>query len=300
METRKVAVIGYPVKHSLSPKLHGYWLDFYKKDLEEKGIRGEYVAREVAPEELEDFILNMKENGYVGCNITLPHKGRLFDFLLNEDNESLSTAARTVCAVNTIVVKSEGGLFATNTDYYGFVSNIKENAPDFDFATGKAVVLGAGGAARAIITALVIEGVTEIVIINRTKENAEKIKEDVDSIKNFVRDWKYEPKIAIADWEDRSEVLEGANLLVNTTSLGMQGQPALDIDLEKLPKSALVTDIVYKPLETDLLKKAKERGNVVVDGLGMLLYQAVAGFKMWFGITPKVTKELREYIESEL
>ena len=293
MTTKKAAVIGYPVKHSLSPVLHGYWLKKYNID-------GEYGFLEVKPEDLEETLLSLKDKGYVGCNLTIPHKESAFDIA-----GVLDYKAFAIGAVNTIKV-NDSGLFASNTDAYGFTENIKQSYPVFDFTGGKAVVLGAGGAARAIIFGLLQENVTEIVVTNRTYSKAEELIEYVKSAakkKKFFDQmvgWENNSILKVASWDERNEILADANLLVNTTSLGMKGQPELDISLEKLPKNALVTDIVYTPLETGLLKKARERGNFVVDGLGMLLYQAVAGFEMWFGIKPEVTDDLREHVLSHI
>ncbi|MCE3231861.1 MAG: aroE [Rickettsiaceae bacterium] len=283
MVLKKVAVIGYPVKHSLSPKLHGYWLEKYKDELRAKGIEGEYGMVEVTPDSLEYFLKNMAKNGYAGCNITVPHKERAFE-IIRQIGE-VSEIAKLIGAVNAVVVQDDGKLFGTNTDAYGYIENIKRNANGFDFTAGKAVVLGAGGAARAVVAGLIDEKGPQIILLNRTKDKAEKIKVDLGNV-------------IVADWQGRGEILKDTNLLVNTTVLGMTGQPELDINLEKLPTDALVTDIVYKPLETNLLKNARNRGNKVVDGLGMLLYQAQGGFELWFGMKPEVTEDLRKHILS--
>jgi shikimate dehydrogenase len=285
MGHRKVAVIGYPVKHSLSPKLHGYWLDFYKDELKAKGIEGEYGMLEVKPEDLEKTVVGLKNHGYIGCNFTVPHKEHAFEII--EIIGEVSETAKRIEAVNTVALRNDGKLYGTNTDAYGFIENIKNNA--YGFNSGKAVVLGAGGAARSVVIGLGFMGFKEIIITNRTKERAEEIKRNFVSLKD---------KITVVDWEDRNEVLKDTNLLVNTTVLGMAGQEELDINLDKLPLDALVTDIVYNPLETNLLKKARIRGNKVVDGLGMLLYQAQGGFELWFGMKPEVTDDLRKYILS--
>ena len=290
---KKAAVIGFPVKHSLSPRLHGFWLDKYK-------IAGEYTAIEIPPEGLSEFISTMAENGYCGVNVTVPHKEKVMELL--DDVEHL---AQEVGAVNTIVVK-DGKLIGRNTDVYGFKENIKLRIT----GTKKAVVLGAGGAARAVIFALYNIGFKQIIITNRTKERAEELAQDF-------------PFLQTSDWQSRSAILQDADLLVNTTSLGMSScgtqsvsagsqqveqdpvQPNLQnlasqddkiIDLSLLPKTALVTDIVYNPLITPLLEQAKARGNPIVDGLGMLLHQAVPAFEAWFGETPVVDDELRQYI----
>lgn len=283
--TKKVAVIGYPVKQSLSPVLHGYWIKKYNID-------AEYGTLEVKPEDLEKTLLSLKDNGYVGCNLTIPHKEAAYKILDSfAANEASTRATR---AVNTVAFYESMQISIMNTDISGFIENIKNSQPKFDFTKGKAVVLGAGGAARAVVFGLMLQHVPEIIITNRTKDRVYSILEDF-RVFSYVKS-----KLKVADWQDRNEILKDANLLVNTTSLGMQGQEELDIDLKNLPTTALVTDIVYKPLQTKLLKNASERGNLVVDGLGMLLYQAVAGFQMWFNIQPKVTEELRDHVLSHI
>lgn len=286
--TKKVAVIGYPVKHSLSPFLHGYWLKKYNID-------GEYGLLEVKPEDLKGTLARLESDGYVGCNLTIPHKEEAYRILGN----NTGITAHSVGAVNTIYMQY-GELWGSNSDVYGFVQNILNSHSDFDFTKGKAVVLGAGGAARAVVCGLIGEKVPEIIIVNRTVEKAEKVKEDLLKISDHVDGWEDNSDIKVVHWDERNEIVKDANILVNTTSLGMKGQPELDISLENIPKNALVNDIVYNPLETKLLKNAREHGNFVVDGLGMLLYQAVAGFEMWFGIKPEVTEDLREHVLSQM
>lgn len=287
--TKKVAVIGYPVKQSLSPVLHGYWI-------KEHGIDAEYGLLEVKPEDLEKTLLGLKDNGYVGCNLTIPHKEEAYKIFIDK-NANCHPSAKMFEAVNTVAFYENGEIEIRNTDGYGFLQNIINSAPNFDFTKGKAVVLGAGGAARAVILGLIQQQVPEIKITNRTIERSESIK---NHFSKYLLAFAPNTKLKVADWQNRNEILQDANLLVNTTSLGMQGSEELDIDLKNLPKTALVTDIVYKPLQTKLLKNASYRGNLVVDGLGMLLYQAVAGFQMWFEIQPKVTKELREHVLSHI
>jgi shikimate dehydrogenase len=334
METRKAAVIGYPVKHSLSPVIHGYWINQHKKELEEKGVNAEYGLLEVKPEDLYYF-LSKEIFSYVGCNFTVPHKEVVYQYVAMLDNEEgkVLRAASIIGAVNTLSI-NERYMVGANTDAYGFIENIKQSKSSFDFTRGKAVVLGAGGAARAVVISLLKEGVPEVIIVNRTPDKAVNLARDsVESVKKgekisvehgipeyqiefFDRCAEIESDIGIvnnnnvsySEWNDRNEILADANLLVNTTSLGMKGMPELDINLEKLPKNALVTDIVYSPIEVDkdnptftkLLKNASKRGNLVVEGLGMLLYQAVAGFEMWFGIKPVVTEDLRKHVLSHL
>lgn len=261
----RAGVIGHPIAHSLSPKLHGYWLKKY-------GIDGEYKAHDVPPESLEDFIRTLPERGFAGCNVTIPYKEEVMEYL-----DEVDTLAQAVGAVNTIIVR-DGKLHGTNTDVVGFAENIRP------FITGKnkAVVLGAGGAARAVIVALKQLGFAHILITNRTKERAEELAA--------------QHSLQPVGWTEKEAALAQANLLVNTTSLGLAGNPPLELSLDALPKTALVTDIVYKPLETELLAAAKARGNPVVDGLGMLLHQAAPGFEAWFGVKPEVTNELRQFI----
>jgi shikimate dehydrogenase len=286
---KKAGVIGFPIGHSLSPRIHGYWL-------KEHGIEGSYTAIEVHAGELSSFLKSLAENNYAGVNVTLPHKENALKYV--DEVEPLS---RFIGAVNTVVVRN-GKLLATNTDMGGFFENLAQGAPGFEFHKGKAVVLGAGGAARAIITALLIYGVPEIVLLNRTRERAEEIKKHFaggmpeDDITGRI-DWQQlADKITILPWEEKERALVGANMLVNTTALGMKGKDRLEIDLANLPTAALVNDITYNPLETELLAQARKRGHRVVDGLGMLLHQAVPGFEAWFGVRPKVTQALRQHV----
>ncbi|MSO72119.1 MAG: shikimate dehydrogenase [Rhodospirillaceae bacterium] len=268
----KAGVMGWPVDHSRSPSLHGFWLKTY-------GIDGTYDRLPVRPEGLAAALRSLAEQGYAGFNLTVPHKEAAMMIV-----DELSPEARRIGAVNTIFVTPEGRLKATNTDAYGFITNLKISAPRFKPKLGPAIVLGAGGAARAICVALEDAGVPEICIINRTKERAELLARDLGI------------SAVVAPWTDRALRLKDAGLLVNTTSLGMKGQAPLEIDLHHLPPEATVTDIVYAPLETPLLAAARVRGNPVVDGLGMLLYQAQPGFEGWFGKRPEVTPALRDHV----
>jgi len=274
----KAGVIGYPIAHSLSPRLHNFWLKKYTID-------GEYKAYEVAPDALEDFIRTMPARGFAGCNVTIPHKERVCELLKAEGE--VGNSALMLNAVNTVVVKN-GKLHGSNTDTFGFSQNISPHIK----TKKKAVVLGAGGAATAIWHVLISLGFSEVHLTNRTKENLEHKKTLLDAMIKRMPSVKY----IIHDWDARSAVLRDADLLVNTTSLGLPGNPPLDIDLSLLPQDALVTDIVYNPLITPLLAAAQARGNPIVDGLGMLLHQAAPGFEAWFGKKPEVTKELRESI----
>lgn len=286
--TKRAAVIGYPIKHSLSPVIHNYWLKKYNID-------GIYEKIEVKPEELAEFLEKMKvEKDFVGCNVTVPHKEAVYEYLLGEGLEELSVS---IGAVNTIFSNPVNQMLeGYNTDAIGFVKNIDDFVVNnnIEVKANKAVVIGAGGAARAVVAGLVLGEYEEIIITNRTLEKAEKIKEEFCEFN--LSDFECLSNIKTAPWKDRNDILENANLLVNTTILGMEGQQPLDINLAKLPKEALVNDIVYKPLETELLKQARLRGNKAVDGLGMLLYQAVEGFEMWFGVKPEVTDELRQLV----
>ena len=274
MLRNKAAVIGYPVKHSLSPALHGYWLEKYN-------IYGEYGFLEIRPEDLTRKKLEeLSHEGYIGFNLTVPHK----EIALNLVNE-ISDVAKEIGAVNTIKINDDGTLYGTNTDAFGFIENIRSSAEEFDFTEGIAVVLGAGGAARAVVKGLIDSGVPEVVIANRTRSTAEKLATEISG------------NITVINWDERETLLDKTNLLVNTTTLGMDGQRELELNLDNLPKTAFVTDIVYKPLKTKLLLEAEKRGNPIVDGLGMLLYQAVGGFELWFGVRPEVTDEVRGIIE---
>lgn len=269
----KVAgVFGWPVEHSRSPRLHGYWLKTY-------GIDGAYVPLPVRPEHFEHALRLLPAIGFAGANVTLPHK----EAALKGVDEA-SALARRIGAVNTIVVRGDGSLYGDNTDAEGFEANLREGAPDWDAGAGPAVLLGAGGVARAAGVALLDAGVPELRIVNRTRARAEKLAQALGG------------RAKVSLWVDRARVLADATLLVNATLLGMAGQAALDLDLGALPKGAIVTDTVYTPLITPLLREAAERGNVAVDGLGMLLHQARRGFAAWYGVEPEVTVELRAFV----
>lgn len=268
----RAGVMGWPVAHSLSPRLHGHWLA-------EHGIEGRYDALEVAPEALAERLAGIAEEGLAGVNLTVPHKQAALGLMA-----SLAPAAEAIGAVNTVVVGDGGSLAGDNTDAFGFMENLREGAPQWSASSGPAVVIGAGGAARAVAYGLLQAGAPEIRIVNRTRSRAEAL-------------CALDPgRIVTRPWQARSEALDGAALLVNTTTLGMAGQAGLDLDLAALPPRALVTDIVYAPLETPLLAAAGRRGNPVVDGLGMLLHQARPGFAAWFGVMPEVTPALRAHV----
>jgi shikimate dehydrogenase len=268
---KRACVIGWPVEHSRSPLIHGHWLKRYD-------IEGAYERAAVATEEFDAFLGNLQRHGYAGANVTVPHKEAALAAARHADD-----IARGIGAANTLWL--EGGvLHATNTDTYGFLRNLDDLAPGWAVPGGIAVVLGAGGAARSVLRGLLDRGFTEIRLVNRTKERADELA------------WFFGPLVHTIVWERRGEALNNAALLVNTTTLGMRGAPPLDIDLATLPDNAVVGDIIYVPLETALLRQARERGLRAVDGLGMLLHQAVPGFEKWFGVRPQVTPELRDVV----
>ena len=271
-KARLAGVIGWPVGHSLSPRLHGYWLSTL-------GIDGAYVPLAVRPDDLADVLRTLPKLGFRGANLTVPHK----EAALGAVDEIDATATR-LGAANTIVIDDDGRLHASNTDGFGFIENLKQSATGHDLATAPAVVVGAGGAARAIVAALQDAGCPSVRLVNRTRERADMLAADLGGA------------IDVVNWDDRTSCLCDAGLLVNTTSLGMSGQPSLDLALDCLDAGALVTDIVYAPLETNLLAAARARGNPVVDGLGMLLHQARPGFEAWFSVRPTVTEELRRHV----
>ena len=271
-KAKLAGVMGWPVGHSRSPRLHGYWLDRY-------GIDGAYVPLTVSPERVEEAIRALPALGFRGCNVTVPHKEAAYRTV-----DRLDETAKRMGAVNTIVVREDGSLEGRNTDGFGFIENLKSGASGWKASDGPAVVIGAGGAARAVVASLLDEGAPQVWLVNRTRARAEELAADIGGA------------IEVADWVSRETLLEGAALVVNTTTQGMVGQPALDLDLATLPTSAVVTDIVYTPLLTPLLTVAQARGNRVVDGLGMLLHQARPGFAAWFGTQPEVTDELKRFV----
>ena len=270
---RIAGVMGWPVDHSRSPQLHGHWLRRY-------GIDGAYVPLAVAPEGLEAALRGLPALGFRGCNVTIPHKTAAAGLV-----DSLDALARRIGAVNTIVVSPDGDLTGSNTDGFGFLENLKQGAPEWQSTRGPAFVVGAGGAARAVLAALLDDGVERIRLTNRTAEKAQDLAESLDP-----------QRIEPVPWDKRTQALADAALLVNTTSLGMDGQPPLDLALEALPAAAVVTDLVYTPLTTPLLADASARGNPTVDGLGMLLHQARPGFAAWFDIEPVVDSALRQAV----
>lgn len=273
--TRRAAIIGHPVAHSRSPLIHGYWL-------KQHGIDGDYGRLDVAPEAIEAFLGDFAASGLVGANVTVPHKEAAFRAAQERD-----PVAQALGAVNTLWLEN-GTLHGANTDVHGFLANLDAAEPEWARALGEAVVLGAGGAARAVVYGLLSRGVDRVVVANRTLARAEALRQQFGA------------RVLPLDWRDLAGRLNGCRLLVNTTSLGMKGQPPLDLDLSALSPDALVSDIVYVPLETPLLKAAKARGLKTVDGLGMLLHQAVPGFERWFGVRPEVTPELRALAVADL
>ena len=279
MESKQISLAGvmaWPVSHSLSPRLHGYWLSQY-------GINGSYLPLSVPPTHFSRALKNLPNTLFVGVNVTLPYKETALAVVDVADD-----TARRMGAVNTVTVKADGTLFGTNTDGYGFLENMRDVILGWRADTGPAVVLGAGGASRGVCVALLDEGVPEIRLVNRTGMRARTLATELGR------------SITTVPWSDRESALEGARLLVNATSLGMTGKGELDIVLDKLPVEAVVYDIVYTPTETQLLVAAKARGNAVVDGLGMLLHQASPGFQAWFGTKPGVNVELRNFMSENL
>ncbi len=261
-------VMGWPISHSRSPIIHGHWIA-------EHGLRGAYLPLPVNPDRLDQALSGLSALGFAGCNLTLPHKVQALDCISDMD-----AVARQIGAVNTVVVQPDGSLRGTNTDAFGYLQSLREAQPTWKASQGPAVVLGAGGAARAVVWALADAGVPDIRLLNRSLDKAQAMASEFGSP---VHAW---------DWSQRHAALADAALLVNTTTQGMQGQPALDIQLDALPMHAVVSDIVYTPLETDLLARAKTRGHPTVGGLGMLLHQARPGFAAWFGVMPEVTPAL--------
>jgi shikimate dehydrogenase len=266
---RLAGIMGWPVAHSLSPRLHGHWLRRY-------GIDGVYVPLAVLPGNLEPALRALPALGFAGVNLTIPHKEPAAMLV-----DRLSPAAERIGAVNTVVVEPDDTLSGDNTDGFGFIASLTESRAGWRADAGPAVLLGAGGAARAVAVALIDAGAPEVRVLNRTPDRAQALAEVLAG-----------PTRAVP-WRERSAALDGAALLVNTTSLGMRDQPPLVLALDGLPRSAVVTDVVYTPLVTALLAVARARGNPVVDGLGMLLHQARPGFRAWFGVDPAVDPDLR-------
>ena len=277
-KARLAGIMGWPVSHSRSPALHNFWLD-------QHGIDGVYVPLPVRPEQLAQALRALPVLGFGGCNLTIPHKQMALSIV-----DRVDPLVRRIGAMNTVIVAADGSLEGYNTDVYGFRENLRDCVPDWDPTAGPAVVLGAGGAARAVVAALIEAGVAEIRLVNRTIARAERIAEELAT----------PSQVSIHPWHERHAALQDAGLLVNTTSLGMTGEPELKIDLVRLPLSGVVVDIVYVPLETRLLAAARHRGHRTVDGLGMLLHQGRPGFEAWFGTPVRVSRELRAAVLTTL
>ena len=265
-------VIGMPVVHSRSPQLHGHWLARY-------GIRGHYVPLQVMPEHLAEVLRILPRAGFVGANVTIPHKEAALTLA-----DVVTDRAALIGAANTLIFRPDGKIHADNTDGYGFIANIRQHAPDWQPAAGPAAVLGAGGAARAVVASLLDSGVQELRITNRTRIRSEQIKTEFGA------------RIVVYDWAQAGNMLDGAASVVNATSLGMEGKQPLRVPLDALDQGALVTDLVYTPLDTPFLVEARARGCRTVDGLGMLLHQAAPGFERWFGTRPEIDQATRDAV----
>jgi shikimate dehydrogenase len=267
-------VIGHPVAHSRSPALHGYWLKRY-------GLKGHYIPIDIAPTDLAELIRTLPRLGFVGLNVTIPHKEAILQIA-----DIVTDRAALIGAANTLIFRKDGKIHADNTDGSGFISNLRQNAPNWVPSAGPAVVLGAGGAARAVVAALIEVGVPEIRLANRTRPRADALRSDFGA------------KVHVHEWVQAGNLLDDAATVVNTTSLGMTGKPDFRVPLDRLNPRALVTDLVYTPLKTQLLIEAEAMGCTVVDGLGMLLHQAAPGFERWFGIRPEVDEATRKAVLS--
>jgi shikimate dehydrogenase len=265
-------VMGMPVFQSRSPILHNYWIQKYK-------IKGAYGHFPVKIENVEAAVRGLSALGIAGCNITQPHKVIAMGLM-----DQLSPMARRIGAINCIVVQPDGSLHGFNNDGFGYIQSLKDAKPDWKADQGPIVLIGAGGAARAVVVSLIDAGATEIRLINRSRDKAEQLA-SIDP--DIVR---------VLDWSERNAALAGAAMLINSTNQGMYGQPALDIDLSELPLQAMVSDLIYIPLETPLLAAARQRGHLTVNGLGMLLNQAIPAFEAWFGVKPEITEELRKAV----
>ena len=267
-------LLGWPVAHSRSPVIHNHWLAQY-------GIPGRYVLFPVPPEKLEAAVRGIATLGLRGCNVTTPHKQAIFPLLDRVDD-----LARTIGAVNTVVVESDGSLTGFNNDGNGFIQSLRDAAPRWRPDSGPVLVLGAGGAARAVVASLAAQGAREIRVANRTIEKAHEIAHAVG------------PAVRVVRWDDRNDAMEGVAMLANATSCGSPGKPELDASLANLPRDTVVGDLIYVPPETTLLAHARARGNVTVNGLGLLLNQARPAFKAWFGVMPEITPALRRAIDA--
>ncbi|WOI55938.1 shikimate dehydrogenase [Palleronia sp. LCG004] len=262
-------VIGAPIAHSRSPILHNHWLKRH-------GLRGAYIPLHVEQSDLAEVLAALPKMGFVGCNVTLPHKVSVLNLAT-----SVSDRAALIGAANTLTFREGGVIHADNTDGYGFLMNLRQNAPDWSPKDGPAALFGAGGAARAVITALIEAGVPEIRLTNRTRARSEALRKEFGA------------KIVVYDWVQAGNTLDDAATVINTTTLGMEGKAEFRVPLDGLSPGALVTDAIYTPLETTLLRRAREMGCTTVDGLGMLLHQGVPGFERWFGERPEVDDDTR-------
>jgi len=272
---RRACVIGWPIEHSRSPLIHGYWLARY-------GIEGTYTKVAVEPDDVARFLRSLGAEGFVGCNVTVPHKEMAYAIA-----EEAEDSARVVGAANTLWLEG-GRLHAANTDTYGYMTHLGHVVPDWRAHDGPVCVLGAGGAARAIVYGFLDAGIDEVRIFNRTRERAEAIAEQ------------FGPRVKVFDWHNRSDGARDACVLVNTTAVGLKGAGSLGMDFSGFNPDCVVSDIVYVPLETELIAAARSHGLRTVDGLGMLLHQAVPGFERWFGVRPQVTDELRATIVADI
>ncbi len=269
-------VMGWPVMHSRSPLMHNYWID-------ELGLLGSYVLLPIAPEMLAAALRALHPLSFAGCNLTIPHKQEALKIV-----DEVDEVAKIIGAISCVVVRSDGSLFGTNNDWRGYLGSLKQEHPDWRAQAGPITVIGAGGGSRAVCYALLQEGATEIRLVNRTFERAETIAAELGG------------PITPLTWEQRHDALDGVAMAVNTTSQGMVGEAALDVRLDRLPADALVSDIIYVPLETPFLAAARERGNRTINGVGMLLHQGRPAWKLWFDIEPEVTSALRERMERSI
>jgi shikimate dehydrogenase len=269
-------VMGWPVMHSRSPMMHNYWM-------EQQCLAGTYVPLAIEPGKIGPALRAMHPLGFAGCNLTIPHKQDAMEIV-----DEVDEVAKKIGAISCVVVRDDGSLFGTNNDWLGFLGNLKEFRPDWRADAGPVTVIGAGGGSRAVCYALLDQGVTEIRLVNRTRERAEKLAEEFGG------------PIEVHSWEERHDALDGVAMAVNVTSQGMQGETALDIQLDALPVDAIAADIIYIPLETPFLAAARARGNPTLNGVGMLLHQGPPAWKRWFGVEPQVTPDLRAEMEKSI
>lgn len=268
--------MGWPVAHSRSPIIHTHWIQKHQ-------LHGSYVLLPVQPDRFEDAMRGLVALGFAGCNVTIPHKISAMKAM-----DWVDPLAQRMGAVNTVVVQADGALHGFNTDGFGYIQSLRDAKPSWRGDAGPALVLGAGGASRAIVVSLLDEGVPEVRLVNRTRAKAQELADEIDA------------RVVVYDWQERNDAMAGVSLLVNTTSQGMHGEPELDVHLDALPDDALVSDAIYIPAQTPLLAQAHARGLVTVNGLGMLLHQARPGFKAWFGVMPDITPELRQAVQATL